>query len=473
MTIPAKLSFLGATGTVTGSRFLLEVAGKKLLIDCGLFQGLKALRLKNWEPFPIAPSSLDAVLLTHAHIDHSGYLPRLCREGFTGPIYCTHATRDLCAIMLPDSAYLQEEDAHWANKKGFSKHKPALPLYTIRDAEKSLEQFRPAHYGLDIFLTDGLRIKFKDAGHILGSSFVDVKLTAADRKVRFLFSGDLGSPNRPILRDPVQVYDVDYLILESTYGNRLHTESHASRDEELARVINESVKRGGMLIIPSFAVERTQELLYYIRELEEKGRIPTVPLYVDSPMAIEATAVFERWASEYDFEAKLQLLAGKQLLRPRQARFLGKVEESKKLHELQGPAIIISASGMLEGGRVLHHLEHRLGNPANTVLFVGYQAEGTRGRAILNGKPEIKVHGKMIRVRAKIENITGFSGHADYNEALAWLMGFNRPPLKTFIVHGEPQASEALAAKIRKQFSWDVVVPELRQTFELGLNIKS
>jgi len=469
MTALANLTFLGAAGTVTGSRFLLAAAKKNLLTDCGLFQGLKSLRLKNWEPFAIAPPSIDAVLLTHAHIDHSGYLPRLCREGFAGPIYCTHATSDLCAIMLPDSAYLQEEDAHWANKKGFSKHKPALPLYTIKDAEKSLQQFMPAHYGQDIFLAEGLRIKFKDAGHILGSAFVDVKVSAAaGRPVRFLFSGDLGSPNRPILRDPVQVYDVDYLVIESTYGDRLHTASHITRDEELARVINDSVQRTGMLIIPSFAVERTQELLYYIRELEEKGQIPTVPVYVDSPMAIEATAVFEKWTSEYDFEAKLQLLAGKRLLRPRHVRFLDRVEDSKKLHNLQGPAVIISASGMLEGGRILHHLEHRLGNPANTVLFVGYQAEGTRGRAILTGKPEIKIHGKMVRIRAKIENISGFSGHADYHEALAWLMGFNRPPIKTFIVHGEPQASAHFASKIREVLGWDVTVPQLGQSFVLG-----
>lgn len=464
----ANLTFLGATGTVTGSRFLLITKGKKLLIDCGLFQGLKVNRLKNWDPFPVPPSEIDEVFLTHAHLDHSGYIPRFCKQGYAGKIHSTHATYDLCEIILRDSGYLQEEDARWANRKGFSKHRPALPLYTEEDAAKSLLHFEPIYYGEDIFIRDDLRVKFKDAGHILGSSFIDIKITNGDKPVRFLFSGDLGSPSRPILRDPVQVYEVDYLIIESTYGDRLHTTGHKTRDEELTRVINESVQRGGILIIPSFAVERTQELLYYIRALEEKGEIPSVPVYLDSPMAINATSVFEKWKREFGFQAKLLELEGKQILRPQQIHFTRDVKESKALHDFQGPGIIISASGMLEGGRVLHHLEHRLPYTSNTVLFVGYQAEGTRGRAILNGKSEIKIHGQMIPVKAKIENISGFSGHADYNEALAWLMGFNRPPLKTFIIHGEPDSSQALANKIRNRLGWEVVVPKLEESFELN-----
>jgi len=462
-----KLSFFGATGTVTGSRHLLEADNKKMLIDCGLFQGLKKNRLRNWAPFPVPPAEIDRILLTHAHIDHSGYIPRFCKSGFAGRINCTHATHELAKIMLMDSGHLQEEDARWANKKGFSKHQPALPLYTQADAAQSLKQFAAFHYGEDFQVTDNIRVKFKDAGHILGSAFVDIKIKADGRTRKIFFSGDLGSPLRPILNDPVQAYEVDYLILESTYGDRLHSDSHRTRDQELARVINDSINRGGTLIIPSFAVERSQELLYYIRELEEKEIIPSVPVYLDSPMAIDATRVFENMSSLYDFQAKLLLLAKKNILSPKQLTCTRDVNDSKTLTTLQGPAIILSASGMLQGGRILHHLRQRLSQPENTVLFVGYQAEGTRGRALLEGKTEIKIHGQKIPVRAKIENISGFSGHADYNEIIAWLMGFNRPPEKTFIVHGEPGASKALANKIETTFGWKTVIPEFEQTFLL------
>lgn len=463
----AKISFFGATGTVTGSRHLLEADGKKMLIDCGLFQGLKKNRLRNWDPFPIPPAEVDRILLTHAHIDHSGYIPRFCKGGFTGQINCTHATHELSKIMLLDSGHLQEEDAKWANKKGFSKHKPALPLYTEADAEKALKQFNAYYYGEDFHVTDNIRVKFKDAGHILGSAFVDIKIKEDGRAKKILFSGDLGSPLRPILNDPVQAYEVDYLILESTYGDRLHTESHQSRDQELARVINNSINRGGTLIIPSFAVERSQEILYYIRELEEKNIIPSVPVYLDSPMAIDATRIFKNMSALYDFQAKLLLIDQKDILNPEQLTCTRDVNDSKALADVKGPAIILSASGMLQGGRILHHLQQRLSKPENTVLFVGYQAEGTRGRALLEGKDEIKIHGQKIPVRAIIENISGFSGHADYNEIIAWLMGFNRPPIKTFIVHGEHDASKALAKKIESRFGWKTVIPEFEQTFLL------
>jgi metallo-beta-lactamase family protein len=459
------LSFLGAAGNVTGSRFLLETQGKKLLVDCGLFQGLKQNRLRNWEPFPVPPADIEAVLLTHAHIDHSGYLPRLCKQGFSGRIHSTYATQELCEIMLRDSAHLQQEDALWANKKGFSKHTPALPLYTIEDAEKALAQFSPHYYGQDLFLTDTLRIKFKDAGHILGSSIIDVKTRGAQGTRRFIFSGDLGRPGRPILWDPVQVYEVDYLILESTYGNRLHDSKPS--EVELARVINQSVQRGGVLVIPSFAVGRTQELLYFIRELEEQGKIPKLPVYVDSPMAVKATEIFKKRVADYDLEARILELNGRHIFQTSKVQFLKDAEQSKKLHDIQQKAIIISASGMVEGGRILHHLEHRLPHQQNTVLFIGYQAEGTRGRAILEGKPFVKIHGMEIPVRATIESISGFSAHADYNETLAWLMGFNRPPLKTFIVHGESEASAALAEKIRAKMGWQVVIPKLNERFNL------
>ena len=463
----ANLKFFGATGTVTGSRFLLEAQNKKILVDCGLFQGLKKNRAKNWDAFPVPPSEIDKVLLTHAHIDHTGYLPRFCKNGFNGKVHCTHATFDLCKIMLRDSGYLQEEDARWANKKGFSRHKPALPLYTVEDAENALRHFEAVHYEEDLFAAEGLRIKFKDAGHILGSSFVNIKITDKDITRRIVFSGDLGSPMRPILRDPVQAHEVDYLIVESTYGNRLHGTDHRNRGKELAKVITESSQRGGVLVIPSFAVERSQEILFYIRELEESGEIPALPVYLDSPMAVRTTSIFEKWEREYDFQAKLLVLEGKNILQPKHLRCIKDVNESKALHDLKGPAIIISASGMLQGGRILHHLEHRLSKPENTVLFVGYQAEGTRGRAILSGKTQIKIHGQPVHIQAKIENISGFSGHADYNEILAWLMGFNKPPKKTFIVHGEPDASDALAGKIKDLLDWDVVVPAFMESFAL------
>ncbi|MBN2468107.1 MAG: MBL fold metallo-hydrolase [Deltaproteobacteria bacterium] len=460
-----RLTFLGATGTVTGSRFLLEADEQKLLIDCGLFQGLKENRLRNWEPFPLSPSKIDRIFLTHAHIDHSGYLPRFCKDGFSGKIHCTIATHALCKIMLPDSAHLQEEDALWANKKGFSKHKPALPLYTVEDAQRALGYFDSVNYGEELFPSDNIRIKFRDAGHILGSSFVDIKLTINGEKRKIVFSGDLGKPGRPYLRDPVQVYEVDYLILESTYGDRLHGDRDPKA--ELARVINESVKRGGVLVIPSFAVGRTQELLFSIRELEEQEKIPTLPVYVDSPMAIDATTVFEERKGDYNIKAKVLELNGKHVLQPRLLRICKDREQSKAINRETSGAVIISASGMVTGGRILHHLEYRLPRPQDTVLFIGYQAEGTRGRIILEGKGEVKIYGQKIPVQATIESISGFSAHADYNEILAWLMGFNRPPLKTFIVHGEPDAAASLAEKIRSRFGWDVVIPHHQQGFEL------
>ena len=461
----AQLKFLGANGTVTGSRFLLDAEKIKLLIDCGLFQGLKQDRLKNWEPFPIPTAEIDKVLLTHAHLDHSGYLPRFIRQGFTGKVHCTWSTFDLCKIMLRDSGHLQEEDAYWANKKKFSKHEPALPLYTVKDAENSLKYFDPVFYGQDLFVADSLRVEFRDAGHILGSSFVDIKNTSNKRIRKILFSGDLGRPCRPILRDPVQVFEVDYLVLESTYGDRLHDPKPP--EEELARVINESVKRGGSLVIPAFAVGRTQELLFCIRELEEQGKIPSLPVFVDSPMAIDTTMVFEKQKGDYDLATKVLELEGKKILKTKQIKFCRSTEESKWIDEQRNPGIIISASGMVEGGRILHHLAHRLPHPQNTVLFIGFQATGTRGRTIVEGKPTVKIHGQEIPIRAKIENISGFSAHADYNETLAWLMGFNRPPLKTFIVHGEPEAAQSLAEKITTLLSWEVIIPKFKESFAI------
>lgn len=463
----ARLTFYGATGIVTGSRFLLEIEDTTLLVDCGLFQGSKQDRLRNWEPFPARPGEIDRVLLTHAHLDHSGYLPRFCRDGFSGKIHCTYATADLCDILLRDSAHLQEEDAYWANKKGYSRHKPALPLYTVDDAEECLQSFDPAYYGEDLFIDHDLRVKFKDAGHLLGSSLVDLKRKTGPSAKKILFSGDLGQPAGPLLRDTVQAYNIDYLVLESTYGSRLHED--VSPFDELARVIRESAARGGVLVVPAFAIGRSQTLLYAIRELEEAGEIPQLPVYVDSPMAIDATKIFEKQISDLNLKTRAQTLEGTQILRPQDLHICRTKGQSIAINDIKSSAIIISASGMATGGRILHHLAGRLPDPQNTVLFVGHQAVGTRGRTMLEGKPTVKIHGREISVRAKIENIFGFSGHADYREICAWLMGFNRPPERTFIVHGEPESSAALAEHIRETFGWDVVVPEFGESFELDL----
>ena len=461
----AGITFYGATGTVTGSRFLLEIDRHKYLVDCGLFQGLKENRKRNWDPFPVNPAQIERIFLTHAHIDHSGYLPRFCRQGFSGEINCTYATHELCEIMLRDSAHLQEEDAFWANKKGYSKHKPALPLYTMKDAEKTLTFFKPHHYGEEFYISDDVRIRLKDAGHILGSSFIDIKRADGRKSRKILFSGDFGRPDRPVLREPVQVYNVDYLVLESTYGNRLHEDEYPS--EDLAEIIKKSIKRRGVLVIPSFSVGRTQSLLYTIRELEENNKIPAIPVYIDSPMAINATKVFEQRITSLNLTARKQALQGKDIFRPKNLHICKSVTDSKAINNVPEKAIIISASGMATGGRILHHLAKRLPDKQNTVLFIGYQATGTRGRAILDGKPSTKIHGQQVPIRAKIENISGFSGHGDYQEILAWLTAFNKAPEKTFLVHGEEEASRALADKIREHLGWHVEIPEYGQHFEL------
>jgi metallo-beta-lactamase family protein len=462
----SRLTFWGATGTVTGSRFVFETDEKKILIDCGLFQGTKENRLKNWEAFPISPAEIAQVFLTHAHIDHTGYLPRFCQDGFKGTVHCTHATNDLVRILLRDSAHLQEEDASWANEKGFSKHEPAKPLYTIMDTELALARVAPLFYGEDFFIGDRTRVKFKDAGHILGSSFIDIKKYQNKTSRKILFSGDFGRAEKLVLHQPVQVYDVDYLVLESTYGNRLH-DNVSSIYAELTRIINQSVSRGGVLVIPAFAVGRTQTLLYVIRELEEQGRIPIVPIYMDSPMAISVTDVFNKRISDQDMSTRIQMIQGKEVFEPRELNLCRSREQSKAINGVRNRAIIISASGMATGGRILHHLQQRLPHEENTILFIGYQAEGTRGRTILEGKPTVKIHSQQVPVAARIENISGFSGHGDYNEILAWLMGFNRPPEKTFIVHGEPDAAESMALKIRERFGWVVTVPKYGESFDL------
>lgn len=464
----SQITFLGAAGTVTGSRHLLETRGKRLLVDCGLFQGPKPLRAKNWDDFPVPPSSIDAILLTHAHIDHIGYLPRLRKDGFKGPIYGTQATLDLAHILLRDTAHLQEEEARWANKKGYSKHKPALPLFNGADAERVFPLFQPVVYGEHFHPAPGIRAKYRDAGHILGSGLLDLKTEdRSDPSRKIVFGGDLGRPSDAILRPPAQAYNVDYLLLESTYGERAHGDHDPKAD--LARVVNESAQRGGPLIIPAFAVGRTQTLLYLLRELELSGDIPELPIHVDSPMALEALEVYQNHVRDLNLTCRRQHLGGIELFRTAKLSLIREREDSKKLTRRQGPGIIIAGSGMVAGGRVLHHLHAHLPNPHATVLFVGYQAAGTRGRVLAEGAQSLRLFGDDIPVRAHMEKIDGFSGHADYREILAWLFAFNRPPEKIFLVHGEPEASEALGQHIREHFGWPYVLPREGQSFTLDL----
>jgi len=438
-----------------------------MMIDCGLFQGLKELRQRNWEPLPVKPQSIGWVVLTHAHIDHTGYLPRLVRDGFTGPVYATDSTADLLEIMLPDSARIQEEDAEYANRKGFSKHKPALPLYNEQDARAALKQVESVQFDEDVRLSKFLSVRFVPAGHILGSSFVVANITERDRPpVRVTFSGDLGRYDEPILNDPSNPEDTDYLLVESTYGNRLHEDTNPK--ERLAEIINATAERGGKVIIPAFAVGRTQLLIYYLRELEDEGRIPVLPVIIDSPMGVSATKLYTKHKGEHDLDMQHYERAQRNALSTRNFSLVQGRGGSKALNSLAGPAIIISASGMATGGRVLHHLEHNLPDPASTVVFVGYQAAGTRGRRLVEGENEIKIHGQFIPVRAHIESIGSLSAHADSSEIMRWLSGFSRPPKKTFVIHGEQDSAEALRDKIEKELGWNVVVPMHEEIVELA-----
>lgn len=451
------LQFLGGSGTVTGSKFLLTAGEDQFLLDCGLFQGLKEYRLRNWAPLPIRPKELRAVILTHAHIDHSGFLPKFAQQGFRGDVYATPATCDLLRVLLPDAAHLQEEEARYANQRGYSKHKPALPLYTVEDAYRSLDLLRRTNYSGEVELAQGVSLRFFRTGHILGAAAVRITLEIDGRKRYLVDSGDLGRYHRPILRDPEPVGQADWLLVESTYGDRIHPDKP---EEELARVIHNVAEERGCLIIPSFAVGRTQELIYFIRQLEDQGRIPSLPVYVDSPMAINVTDIYCAHPEEHDLDMKLLMDQKLCPLCCRQFHLARSPEESRAINDLSGPLIIVSASGMATGGRVLHHLRLRLPDPRTTVLFVGFQAEGTRGRALQDGKKEIKMFGEMVPVRAKIKTIDGFSAHADQQEILRWLGNFTRAPQKTFVVHGEFPASSALAELIGKKLRWNTEIPK-------------
>jgi len=456
------LQFLGAAGTVTGSKYLVQHDGRRILIDCGLFQGLKELRLRNWSPLPVDPKSIEAVALTHAHIDHIGSLPRLVKEGFKGPVFSTSATRALAGLLLPDSAHLQEEEARYANEAGSTKHDPALPLYTVEDACAALRHFETFEYGRRREILPGITLTFARAGHILGSAICTLEL--AGSRQRIVFSGDLGRYDAPILRDPEPVEYATTLLVESTYGDRTHGAVKAI--DALASAVSDAVVRKGMIVIPSFAVGRTQEILYDLRALEEADRIPTLDVFVDSPMACDATPIYLAHPEDHDLDMTALLERGISPLATRRTHFVTSVEDSKKLNDRAGPAIIISASGMATGGRILHHLKHRLPDPKNTILFVGYQAEGTRGRRLLAGEKEIRIYGEMVKVSARVAAVSGFSAHGDWRELMRWMSGFRAPPKQTFLVHGEAPALEALRQRVA-QNGWPVRVPPHLETVQL------
>jgi len=466
-----RITFLGAAGTVTGSRHMLETHGKRLLIDCGLFQGTKENRLKNWdgmkdaEGHVIEPSTIDTVLLTHAHVDHIGYLPRLVKEGFRGDILCSTATAELAKILLMDTAHLQEEEARWANKRGYSRHSPALPLFGRQDAERVFPLIKPVPYGTHFEPAPGVRGKFRDIGHILGASFLDLKTTQTRNERKIVFSGDVGRPTDTLLRPPAQAYNVNYLVMESTYGDRLH--EYGDPVDHIVSAVNEGIARGGVVLVPAFAVGRAQMLLYVLREMQDAGRIsPGIPIYLDSPMAIEALNVHRANISDLNLFCRKQSLHGVDLFRPQNLHLCVTREDSQKINTVKENAIVISSSGMMAGGRILHHLHERLPDEQNTILIIGYQAEGTRGRALVDGRKEIKMFGEMVPVNARLERIEGFSGHADYEELLAWVLGFNMRPERIFLVHGEGEASKTFAASLHKHFDkhWkkplDITVPD-------------
>lgn len=465
----ASITFYGGVGSVTGSKYLLESNGKKVLVDCGLFQGGKELRERNWQDPPFVASEIDAVIITHAHIDHTGWLPRLVKLGFNGRITTSRATGDLLKILLPDSGRLQEEDAEYRNRKQLTSHSPALPLYDEQDARAALKLLNPVpNDGKPYDICEGFTASFNVAGHIMGASQVLVEMSNAradGSSVKFLFSGDLGHYDQPIVKDPAPPPDCDYLMSESTYGDRLHGETDA--ETGFANIINAAVKRDAPILVPAFAVGRTQEVLYMIRELEEQKRIPVLPVIVDSPMAAQATQVYNRWHEEHDREYASVLAQKKHPLRTASMQTASTREESMRLNEMKGARIIISASGMLTGGRVMHHAMRILPNEDATIIFVGYQAAGTVGRRVMNGEKEVRIMKSWIPVRCHVEKVDGFSAHADWKAVLRWLSGLKTTPKAVFTTHGEPEAAEAMAGHIRERFGWNVIVPQYEQKVEL------
>lgn len=449
-----RIDFLGGTGTVTGSKYLLTHEGRRLLVDCGLFQGLKQLRLRNWDELPVDPAGIDAVLLTHAHMDHSGFVPRLVRLGFKGRVYCSAATRELCELLLPDSGRLQEEDADFANRHGRSKHKPALPLYTEEDARAALKRFEPVGFAQECSPWPGWSWQLRRAGHILGAASLRIGWEGSS----ILFSGDLGRNDDLLMRPPEAAAAADYVVVESTYGDRRHPA--ADTLSELAGVINRTAARGGIVVIPAFAVGRAQTLLHCIQLLKQARRIPDMPVYLNSPMAADATRIYRRHLDEHRLSAEqCAAMQGKTII-------VNTIEESRRLNSLGFPSIIVSASGMATGGRVLHHLKAYAPDARNTILFAGFQAAGTRGAAMVGGVDAIKIHGAYVPVRAEVANLETLSAHADRDELLAWL-GTLRAPRRVFVTHGEPVAADALRLAIEERHGWPCTVPDYRESREL------
>lgn len=449
-----RIEFLGGVGTVTGSKYLLEHNGRRLLVDCGLFQGLKQLRLRNWEPLPIKASEIDAVLLTHAHMDHSGYVPRLVKLGFKGPVYCSRATRDLCELLLPDSGRLQQEEADFANRHGHSKHKPALPLYTQEEAGAALERFETIPFDKEHSPWPGWSWRLKRAGHILGAASAHISWTGGS----ILFSGDLGRSDDLVMRPPESPEQADYVVVESTYGDRRHRDVDTLM--ALADVVNRTAARGGVVVIPSFAVGRAQTILHCIHLLKMAHRIPDMPVYLNSPMAADATRIFRHHLDEHRLSAEQCAAMSKEVT------IVNTVEESKRLNTLTFPSIIVSASGMATGGRVLHHLKTYAPDARNTILFAGFQAAGTRGAALVGGSEAVKIHGAYVPVRAEVANLDTLSAHADREQLLAWL-GALRRPKRVFVTHGEPVAADALRLAIEERHGWPVTVPEYLESRKL------
>ncbi|MCA1643211.1 MAG: MBL fold metallo-hydrolase [Acidobacteria bacterium] len=466
----ASLTFWGGVGTVTGSKYLIDSGASRVLVDCGLFQGHRELRERNWQDPPFDPAEIDAVLITHAHIDHTGYLPRLVAQGFEGPVYCSRGTGDLLKILLPDAARLQEEEADYRNRHNLSRHAPALPLYTEDDARETLKRIQPRpNTGEMSEVAKGVSAGFRVAGHILGSSLVLVEVEGAGddgKGRRVLFSGDLGHYDQPIIRDPEPPPACDYMLVESTYGDRLHDREDPK--VALARIINETAERGGVVLIPAFAIGRTQEMIYLIRELEDEKKIPILPVRVDSPMAAAATQVYSNRKEEQDEDYASILRQQRHPLRTHSMLTTSSRDESRKLNEERGARVIVSASGMLTGGRVLHHAQRFLPDEKSTIVFVGYQAAGTVGRRILDGEREVSIFKHPIRVRARVERIGGFSAHADWKEVLRWLEKMPAPPRLSFTTHGEPEAAEAMAEHIRESYGWKVQVPQYGEKVELS-----
>ncbi|MGD1894453.1 MAG: MBL fold metallo-hydrolase RNA specificity domain-containing protein [Cyclobacteriaceae bacterium] len=463
-----SIQFLGAAQSVTGSKHLLHFDDFQVLMDCGLFQGLKKLRQRNWDPFPMDVSEVEALVISHAHIDHIGYLPKLVKEGYDGPIYCTTATADLMRIMLLDSAKLQEEEAEWARKKGYSKHRPPKPLYTVEDAESTFRLLVPYEFDEDVYLKDNIRLKFHNAGHILGAAWVELNVEGKSQQKTIVFSGDLGRYNQPVLRDPVSMTQTDILLVEATYGDRENLSEDPS--EEFAKVVNEAMERGGCLLIPAFAVGRTQTVMYYLKTLMDANRIPKVPVYLDSPMAINVTQLYKRHFTYHKLRDQ-DLQYNESIFDYEFFNYYRSVPASQSINEIRKNAIIVSSSGMCTGGRILHHLFHRLQRPDDTILFVGYQARGTRGRRILDEEETIRIFGQDVPRKMQVRRIDGLSAHADKSELLRWVNTLKEYPKRTFLVHGEVDSAEVMQQSLQEVGWANVHIPDYQEQHTLFAEI--